>query len=114
MTASLTQGKVSTSLRPVERHAGYNMLEIGAYEAKTHLAKLLERVERGERFLITKHGRPVAQLVPAAGPDTEAVHQTIADMREFRSRLGRRGFRLGALLRRGKSLRELAHEEHRY
>jgi prevent-host-death family protein len=38
------------------------MSEIGAYEAKTHLPKLLERVEKGERFVITRHGRPVAEL----------------------------------------------------
>jgi prevent-host-death family protein len=40
------------------------MAEIGAYEAKTHLPKLLERVQKGERFVITKHGRPVAELRP--------------------------------------------------
>jgi len=33
------------------------MAEIGAYDAKAHLPKLLERVQRGERFVITKHGR---------------------------------------------------------
>jgi prevent-host-death family protein len=45
--------------------------EIGAYEAKTHLPALLKRVARGEQFTITKHGRPVARLVPVAriGPD---------------------------------------------
>lgn len=36
----------------------------GAFDAKTHLAHLLERVEKGERITITKHGRPVARLVP--------------------------------------------------
>ena len=45
--------------------------DIGAYEAKTHLPALLERVAQGERFTITKHGRPVARLVPIerTGPD---------------------------------------------
>jgi len=45
--------------------------DIGAYEAKTHLPALLDRVARGERFTITKHGRPIARLVPIerAGPD---------------------------------------------
>ena len=38
--------------------------EIGAYEAKTHLPALLEGVARGERITITKHGRPIARLVP--------------------------------------------------
>lgn len=38
---------------------------VGAYEAKTHLSKLLEKVEAGEEITITKHGAPVAKLVPA-------------------------------------------------
>jgi prevent-host-death family protein len=37
---------------------------IGAYEAKTHFSILLEKVEAGEEFTITKHGTPVARLVP--------------------------------------------------
>ena len=37
---------------------------IGAYEAKTHLPRLLDEVEKGERITITKHGVPVAVLVP--------------------------------------------------
>jgi prevent-host-death family protein len=38
--------------------------EIGAYEAKTHLPRLLDEVEAGQSITITKHGRPVAVLVP--------------------------------------------------
>ena len=37
---------------------------VGAFEAKTYLAALLGRVEAGESITITKHGRPVARLVP--------------------------------------------------
>ena len=37
---------------------------VGAFEAKTHLSTLLERVERGEEIVITRHGRPVARLAP--------------------------------------------------
>jgi prevent-host-death family protein len=37
---------------------------VGAYEAKTHLSKLLEKVEAGEEITITKHGVLVARLVP--------------------------------------------------
>ena len=40
------------------------METIGVYEAKTHLAKMLERVANGERLTITRHGKPVAQLIP--------------------------------------------------
>ena len=37
---------------------------VGAYEAKTNLSKLLEKVEAGEEITITKHGAPIAKLVP--------------------------------------------------
>ena len=40
------------------------MRSIGAYEAKTHLPRLLDRVAQGESLTITRHGRPVARLVP--------------------------------------------------
>jgi prevent-host-death family protein len=41
------------------------MKTIGAYEAKTHLPRLLDEVAAGETITITKHGVPVARLVPA-------------------------------------------------
>ena len=40
------------------------MNEIGIYEAKTHLSRLLKRVENGESFSITNRGRVVAVMVP--------------------------------------------------
>ncbi|MGQ0624695.1 MAG: type II toxin-antitoxin system Phd/YefM family antitoxin [Sporichthyaceae bacterium] len=42
------------------------MTTVGAYEAKTHLPRLLEAVERGDSITITRHGREIARLVPAA------------------------------------------------
>lgn len=41
------------------------MVSVGAFEAKTHLSSLLDRVERGEDVTITRHGKAVARLVPA-------------------------------------------------
>jgi prevent-host-death family protein len=38
---------------------------VGAYEAKSHLSELLEKVQAGEEIIITKHGAPVARLMPA-------------------------------------------------
>ncbi|MFM8653172.1 MAG: type II toxin-antitoxin system Phd/YefM family antitoxin [Verrucomicrobiota bacterium] len=38
--------------------------ELGAFEAKTHLARLLDAVEKGERIYITRRGKRVAQLSP--------------------------------------------------
>ena len=40
------------------------MMEIGAVEAKSKLGTLLDRVEQGEEIIITRHGKPVARLVP--------------------------------------------------
>ena len=39
---------------------------VSIYEAKTHLSHLVDRALRGEQVVITRHGRPVARLVPAA------------------------------------------------
>ena len=42
------------------------MPDIGIREAKAHLSELIERVERGETLTLTRHGRPVARIVPVA------------------------------------------------
>lgn len=41
--------------------------QVGVYEAKTQLPRLLEEVERGQTVTITRHGKPVARLVPVGG-----------------------------------------------
>jgi prevent-host-death family protein len=69
------------------------MTSVGSYEAKTHLPQLLERVARGEQILITKHGKPVALLVPPpkeAPPKKAAkdVRQVVKEMLEYRDRQG--------------------------
>ena len=62
------------------------METIGAYEAKTHLAKLLERVGRGEHLIITRHGKPVAQLIPVTS-DRQQAQQAAARIVERRRHL---------------------------
>ena len=59
------------------------MSEVGAYEAKTHPPRLLEEVARGRTITITRHGRPVAGLVPVAGGDggADEVGQAIKQAR---------------------------------
>lgn len=86
---------------------------IGAYDAKTHLPKLLERVRRGERFVITKHGRPVAELGPVVVRDPESIRMALEQLRRGREALARRGVRVSRLLQKGESLRDLAHKGHR-
>jgi prevent-host-death family protein len=41
------------------------MTEVNVHDAKTHLSRLLARVEAGEEVLISRAGRPIARLVPA-------------------------------------------------
>lgn len=52
------------------------MITVGAFDAKTHLSTLLERVARGEEVVITRHGKPVARLIPetaAQRADMDAI-----------------------------------------
>ena len=58
--------------------------DIGAYEAKTHLPALLERVARGERFTITKHGRPIARLLPVERNGPDRRREAIERLKVFR------------------------------
>jgi len=62
------------------------MRTIGAYEAKTHLPRLLDEVAAGDEIIITKHGVPVAVLVPATTWSTRTVSETIEALRAFRGR----------------------------
>jgi len=41
------------------------MKTVGAFEARTHLSELPDRVSQGETITITRHGAPAAMLVPA-------------------------------------------------
>jgi len=60
------------------------MIKVGAFEAKTHLSALLDKVSHGEEVLITKHGKPVARLVSAADIDQDKVGEVIRKIRENR------------------------------
>lgn len=59
---------------------------VGAYEAKTHLSRLLDRVSKGERITITKHGVPVAVLQPPDMPRKRSVSEVVEDIRRFGER----------------------------
>ena len=65
------------------------MREIQASEAKAHLSELLDDVERGERLIITRHGRPIARIVPGADRRQEQIEQAITNIKELRKRTGR-------------------------
>ena len=59
------------------------MQTLGAFEAKTHFSSLLEQVEQGEEFLITRHGHPVAKLVSIKSNDRKQVLGAIQRLKIF-------------------------------
>ncbi len=59
------------------------MASIGAFEAKTHFASLLERVAKGEEIIITRHGTPVAKLGPVSTINRERRKEAITRLKEF-------------------------------
>ena len=80
------------------------MQTIGAYEAKTHLHNLLHRVAQGEKITITKHGVPVAMLVPVGATEQLDPGDAIAELKRLR-----KGRKL-----RGVAIRQLIEEGRRY
>ena len=60
------------------------MTTIGAYEAKTHFSKLLQRVANGERITITRHGIPVMTLNPISTSPETPPKEAIAAIKAFR------------------------------
>jgi prevent-host-death family protein len=65
------------------------MREIQASEAKAHLPQLLDDVERGETLIITRHGRPIARIMPEVDRRQEEIDRAMADIRELRKHTGR-------------------------
>ena len=61
------------------------MESIGAFEAKTHLSELLQRAERGEEITITRHGKPVAKLVPVTDERAAAAARHAQAVDGFRA-----------------------------
>ena len=82
------------------------MESVGSFEAKTHLPQFLERVARGEEFTITKHGKPVARLVPAVSakpkPDVRLVIEEL------------KAFSKGNTLGEGITIRDLIEDGRRF
>lgn len=78
------------------------MQTVGAYEAKTHLPRLLEAVANGEVITITKHGVPVAMLIPPSHAPRMSTNNAIAALRQFRRGKTLRGVGVQALIDEGR------------
>jgi len=79
------------------------MRTLGAFEAKTHLSKLLDQVAAGEEITITRHGEPVAKLVPIASANKLAdLRATVAAIRALGKKHKLRGIAISELVDTGR------------
>jgi prevent-host-death family protein len=83
-----------------------NVQEIGAFEAKTKLSELLEKVQRGQTFQITKRGKPVATLSPIEGDKPRGSKRI--DLVDLSRRI-RSAWKPGK-----ETVKELVHGGHKY
>jgi prevent-host-death family protein len=76
---------------------------IGSYEAKTHFAELLDRAIDGEEITITRHGTPVAQLIPMKRRTTvEERREAIEGIRKLSQGLTLGGLKIKDLISEGR------------
>jgi prevent-host-death family protein len=78
------------------------MESVGLFEAKTHLSALLERVARGEEITITKHGHPVARLVPMQPRSQKDPKQVAEAIRALRKGIKLEGVTIRELIEEGR------------
>jgi prevent-host-death family protein len=80
------------------------MRQVGAFDAKNRLSALLDRVERGEEIVITRRGRPVAKLVPAApGFDRVEARRAAAGLLDASQGVTLGGMKIKDLVAEGRS-----------
>jgi prevent-host-death family protein len=76
---------------------------VGAYDAKTHFSELLEKVEAGEEITITRHGTPVARLVPVKRKTSPEQRQAaIQGIRQLSKGLKLDGLKVRDLIDEGR------------
>lgn len=79
------------------------MTRVGAFQAKTHLPQLLEKVEAGESIVITRHGKEVAHLVPPPDKAVPAdMAQVVSRWKKARRGVKLRGLKVRELINRGR------------
>jgi prevent-host-death family protein len=76
---------------------------VGLSEARSRFAQLIDEVGRGETITITKHGVPVALLVPPTRTATPAGREALAGLRAFRTRHPLRSVTIRELIDEGRS-----------
>jgi prevent-host-death family protein len=81
------------------------MREIQASDAKARLPSLLDDVERGETLIITRHGKPIARIVPEADGRQDRIDRALAEIDEFRKTMPRMSL---------EDILSARHEGHKY
>ena len=66
------------------------MPKMSAFEAKTRFGELLQRVERGEEIVITRHDRPVARVVREGARNLDSVKRSVEGLRQLQQRIRKR------------------------
>ena len=77
-------------------------LSVGAFEAKNRFSDLIDRVGRGAEVTITKHGKPVARIVPASDQLRERRKKAVAELRAWRGRYRLTGVTARELIGEGR------------
>ncbi len=78
------------------------MNQIEAYEVKADISKLLDKVSKGEKIIITRHGVPVAILSPYSDENKYASSKTIERLKQFRKDKKLQGLNLKTLIETGR------------
>ena len=79
------------------------MTRVGSYEAKTRLSELLKRASSGERIVVTKHGVPIAELVPVAKTERVPPKEAITALKSFRKAHRLNGMSIRELIDEGRT-----------
>ncbi len=74
------------------------MRQVQSTDAEAHLARLLSAVERGESFAITRHGKPIAHLVPPAATDPASRAAALERFRKRRAAWPKARFSIDEIL----------------
>ena len=78
------------------------MIKVGAFDAKTYLPALLNRVSKGETIQITRRGVPVAMLVSVQAESARDAKAAAARIREARKGIHLRGLRIKDMINEGR------------
>ncbi len=79
------------------------MNTIPATEAKAHFSAILDRVDHGEEFVLTRHGKGAAYLGPAERSTTAEAKRVVAELMQWRENVANRG----SVLDEGETIQSL-------